>query len=396
MSAFYEEVQTLRQEMIARRRDLHRHPELAFQETRTAGIVAAALSELGLEVRTGVGKTGVVALLEGDREGPTLLIRADMDALPIQEENETDYVSETPGVMHACGHDAHTTIGLAVAKMLSQRRAGIRGRVKFVFQPAEEIGEGARAMIEDGVLDAPRPDFSIGLHMWNELPVGRVAVTAGPCMAAADVWSCRITGYGGHGAQPDKTRDPIVAAAQVVSAVQTIASRNVNPLDMAVVTVGAIHGGDAFNVIPPVVEMKGTIRTYRKDTQALVHRRLHDICEGVASALQCQAGVEIRTMTLAVDNDPEIADRIARIAAGIVGEENVLRNLRTMGSEDMSFLMDDIPGCYFFIGSANAERGLNYPHHNPRFDIDEEAMFIGAAILAEAAASFILPSGEQG
>lgn len=388
---FHDEVQALKPEIIARRRDLHQHPELAFEEFRTAEIVANTLNDLGLEVQTGVGRTGVVAILEGAHDGPTLLIRADMDALPIEEANETEYASATPGKMHACGHDGHTSIGLAVARMLTERQQDIHGRIKFVFQPAEEIGEGAKAMVDDGVLQNPRPDMSIGLHLWNTLPIGKVAVTAGPIMAAADIWSCTITGSGGHGASPHETHDPIVAASQIVSAVQTIVSRNVKPLEMAVVTVGAIKGGDAFNVIPPTVELKGTIRTYSEDVKALVHKRLKEVCEGVASALQCEAEVTIQPMTLVVDNDPALTERVAAAAAEVVGAENVKQDERSMGSEDMSYLMHDIPGCYFFVGSANGERGLDYPHHNPRFDVDEEALLIGAETMAKAVASFMIP-----
>ncbi|GAB4473292.1 MAG: amidohydrolase [Anaerolineae bacterium] len=387
---FYDLAQAMRAALIERRRDFHRHPELAFQETRTAGIVARTLAELGLEVQAGIGKTGVVGLLEGEGDGPTVLVRADMDALPILEANAVEYVSQTPGVMHACGHDAHTTIGLAVAEMLSRERSRIRGRIKFVFQPAEEIGEGARAMIADGVLRDPRPDYSIGLHVWNDLPVGQVAVTPGPSMAAADMFRCTIRGYGGHGAQPHQTHDPIAAAAQIVTALQTIVSRSVSPLDTAVVTIGTVHGGEAFNIIPDRVEMTGTVRTFRKETKQMVHERLHALCEGIAAAMGCSAELTISEMTLAVDNDADLAERIATIAAEIVGAQNVHRDVRTMGSEDMSYLMDDIPGCYFFVGSQNAERGLDYPHHNPRFDIDEEVMVIGAAILAQAAASLVM------
>src|SRR5687767_924604 len=252
--------------MIERRRDFHRHPELSFQETRTAGIVASELNQLGFEVQTGVGKTGVIGMLEGDHDGPTLLVRADMDALPILEANEAEYVSGNAGVMHACGHDGHTTIGLAVARMLSARRSEMHGRIKFVFQPAEEIGKGAAAMIADGALDNPRPDCSIGLHLWNDLPLGTVGVTSGPCMAAADTFLCRITGKGGHGASPHQTRDPIAAAAQIISALQTIVSRNVAPLDTAVVSVGKLVAGDAFNVIASDAVLEGTVRTYRKET----------------------------------------------------------------------------------------------------------------------------------
>lgn len=389
---FRDEALALESEMIERRRDFHRHPELSFQETRTAGIVAAELNKLGLEVQTGIGKTGVIGMLEGDHDGPTLLVRADMDALPILEANKTDYVSDINGVMHACGHDGHTTIGLAVARMLSARRSEIHGRVKFVFQPAEEIGKGAAAMIADGALDNPRPDYSIGLHLWNDLPLGTVGVTSGPCMAAADTFFCRITGKGGHGASPHQTRDPIAAAAQIISALQTIVGRNVAPLDTAVVSVGKLVAGDAFNVIANDAVLEGTVRTYRKETKEMVHQRMHEICEGIAAAMGCTAELTINEMTIAVNNDPDVSERVAKIAAIHVGADNVLRDVRTMGSEDVSLFMDDIPGCYFFVGSANAERGLNYPHHNPQFDIDEASLAIGAAILAEAAASFVIPN----
>lgn len=388
---FHAEALALHPEMIERRRDLHRHPELAFEEVRTASIVANTLADLGLEVQTGVGRTGVVAMLDGAHDGPTVLVRADMDALPIAEENETEYISTVPGKMHACGHDGHTAIGLAVARMLTAQQGEMHGRVKFVFQPAEEIGEGARAMVADGALENPRPDVTLGLHLWNTLPVGTVAVTPGPSMAAADIWDCVITGKGGHGASPHETQDPIIATAQILSALQTIVSRNVKPVDTAVVTVGSIHGGDAFNVIPPEVRLKGTIRTYTEETKALVHRRVREVCEGIAASLGCRAEVEIRSTTLAVDNDPEVAARVAGIAAQVVGEENVRHDERSMGSEDVSFFMADVPGCYFFVGSANAERGLNYPHHNPRFDVDEEAMLIAAELLARAVASYVLP-----
>jgi amidohydrolase len=436
VTRFAEQARTLHPEMIARRRDLHRHPELAFDEVRTAGIVAQTLTDLGVEVRTGVGGTGVVGLLEGAGDGPTVLVRADMDALPIEEETGADYASTAPGVMHACGHDAHTSIGLAVARMLADRRDTLAGRVMFVFQPAEEIGKGAEAMVADGVLDDPRPDVSLGLHLWNTLPVGTVAVTPGPCMSAADDWACTVRGRGGHGASPHETRDPVVAAAQIITALQTVASRNVSPLDQAVVTVrgrgghgasphetrdpvvaaaqiitalqtvasrnvspldqavvtvASLHAGDAFNIIPAAVRLKGTIRTYQEQTRELVHRRVHEICEGVAAAMGCEAEIAISTMTDPVANDPALCDRVAGIAARLVGADNVRHDIRTMGSEDMAFLMDGIPGCYFFIGSANAGRGLDAPHHSPHFDVDEDALRIGAALMASVVASFVLP-----
>jgi amidohydrolase len=388
---FYEQAKALKPEMVKLRRDLHRFPELAFEETRTAGIVAEQLSALGLKVETGIGRTGVVGLLEGDHPGPTVLVRADMDALPIAEQNQVDYASTKPNTMHACGHDGHTSIALTVARLLSQHRESLQGAVKFIFQPAEETGRGAEAMIADGVLHDPRPDLSLGLHLWNDLRVGTVAVTPGPCMAAADDWRCEIIGRGGHGAAPHQTHDPIVAAAQVITAVQSVVSRNISPLKTGVITVGCVNGGDAFNVIPPAVELKGTIRAFDPDVHALLRRRLKEICEGVAASLQCEAELFIDQMTLAVDNDAALSAQVAALAADLLGPENVVDDVRTMGSEDMSYFMDEIPGCYFFIGSANAERDLAYPHHNPRFDFDEDALVIGAALLSRTVASFVLP-----
>jgi amidohydrolase len=320
-----------------------------------------------------------------------VLVRADMDALPIVETNSVDYISDAPGTMHACGHDGHTSIGLAVAKMLNDRRAEIHGRIKFVFQPAEEIGEGAKAMVADGALKEPRPDFSVGLHLWNDMPIGQIAVTPGPCMAAADLLTIKITGSGGHGASPHLARDPIIAAAQIISALQTVVSRNVEPLESAVVSITAINGGDAFNVIPSSVDLKGTIRTYKPEVQDIVHKRVREICEGIAAAMGCTAEVVLQKRTRTVVNDPALSDKIAEMAARHVGGENVRRDVRTMGAEDMSEFMSDIPGCYFFVGSANASRDLHYPHHNPRFDFDEEALITGASLLAEAAASFVIP-----
>ncbi len=388
---FYEQAKALKPEIVEIRRDLHRFPELAFQETRTAGIVAQHLSKLGLKVDSGIGKTGVVGLLAGDQPGPTVLVRADMDALPIDEENTAAYASTKPGQMHACGHDGHTSIALITARLLSQHRESLRGAVKFIFQPAEETGKGAEAMIRDGVLDNPRPDLSLGLHVWNDIPVGKVGVTPGPCMAAADDWRCLITGRGGHGAAPHQTRDPIVAAAQIITALQSVVSRNISPLETGVITVGRVNGGDAFNVIPPTVELKGTFRAFNPEVHSLLRRRLREICEGIATSMQCQAEIEIDEMTLAVDNDAALSAQVSAFAAELLGAENVVDDVRTMGSEDMSYFMDEIPGCFFFIGSANPDRDLAYPHHSPRFDFDEDALVIGAALLSRTIASFVLP-----
>jgi len=385
---FQAEAQAMREELVARRRDFHRHPELAFEEVRTAGIVAQALAELGLEVQTGVGKTGVVAMLDGAQDGPTVLVRADMDALPIHETNQTDYVSAYAGKMHACGHDGHTAIALGVARLLSAHRDKLAGRVKFVFQPAEEVAGGAKAMIADGVLTNPRPDVTLGLHLWNSLPLGTLGVADGPVMAAASDFVISITGKGGHGAVPQLARDPIVAGAQIVSALQTIVSRNADPLDHAVVSVCQFHSGSANNVIPEVATLTGTFRTFRREVRDLVEARMNEIVEGVARSLGCQADIQIVHHTEPVSNDAQAAARSRAVFQRLGCDQFVYE--RTMGAEDVGYLMTDIPGMYFFLGSANSERDLDHPHHHPRFDFDEEALPLGVALLSAAVADYLL------
>lgn len=376
--------------MIERRRDFHRHPELGFQEVRTAGIVANELNQLGLEVRTGVGRTGVVALLEGDQSGPTILLRFDMDALPITEANATDYVSQTPGVMHACGHDGHTTIGLAVAKMLTPLRSQIAGTLKFVFQPAEEGLGGAKAMVDDGVMEGPAPERSLALHVWNDKPLGWVAATDGPCMAASNRFTITLRGKGGHGASPYQTIDPVVASAQIITAVQSIVSRNVNALDSAVLSVTAVSAGEAFNVIPDSAVLRGTMRTFRPEVRDLIVRRFTQVVEGVAGALDCKAEIDIQTISPAVINDATMSAQVRELAKAVPGVTNVVSDERTMGSEDMAEMMGAVPGCYFFVGSADPSRGLDFPHHHPRFDFDERVLALSAALMANAAARYVI------
>ncbi len=380
----------LQDEMVARRRDLHQHPEIAFEEVRTAGIVAEELNNLGLEVQTGIGKTGVVGLLEGDESGPTVLVRADMDALPVSEENSTDYISTVPGKMHACGHDGHTTIGLAVAKMLSAHRDQITGRVKFVFQPAEEIAGGAQAMVKDGVLNDPRPDVSLGLHLWNYLPVGKIGVADGPIMAGSNSFTITLRGKGSHGAIPQDAIDPIVCAAQIVTALQTIVSRNNDPLEGAVVSVTQVHAGHANNVIPPTATLGGTARSFKPDVKTMIEQRLRDIVTNIAQAMNCTAEIKFSEGTIPVVNNPEVAAQVRRTIAPLLGKDPFVLDERSMVAEDMAYLMDDIPGTFLFVGSANDARDLNYGHHHPRFDFDEDALPLGAAVLAQAVASYVL------
>ncbi|PWB53020.1 MAG: amidohydrolase [Anaerolineales bacterium] len=371
------------------RRDFHQHPELGLKEVRTASIIARELSNLSLEVHNGVGQTGVVSLIEGKAAGPVVLLRFDMDALPIQEQTGAEYASLTPGVMHACGHDGHVAIGLTVARLLNEHRHEFSGTVKLVFQPGEEGLGGAEKMIADGVLVDPKPDIALSLHVWNEKPVGWVGIVPGPVMAAADTFSVKITGKGGHGAGPHLTVDPIVAAAQVVSALQSIISRNVNPLKTAVVTVASIHAGEAFNVIPAEIEMKGTLRTFETEVRDMLIKRFQEVVNNVSLAMGCQADIEIQSITPAVVNDPEITNRVQQVAQGLLPKDLLDFQTTTMGAEDMAFILQEIPGCYFFIGSANPGRHLDAPHHNSRFDFDESILPKAAGLMVASALAFL-------
>lgn len=391
MSDFMQQAQALREELIARRRDLHQHPELAFEEVRTAGIVAEELNRLGLEVQTGVGTTGVVGVLEGAQDGPTVLYRADMDALPIEEENQVEYASTVPGKMHACGHDGHTAIGLGVARLLSEQRDRLAGRVKFVFQPAEEIVEGARAMIADGVLHDPRPDVSLGLHLWNTMPVGVVGISEGPIMAGSSTFEMQINGRGGHAAMPQAAIDPVVCAAHIILALQTIVARNANPLESAVMSVTMMKGSDADNIIPERAMLGGTFRTYSMEMRDLVEARLRQISESVAAAMGCSVDISVKHGTIPTVNDAAVTARMVNLFAPIVGRDNLITEARTMGSEDMAYFMDDIPGLYCFVGSANSARGLDFAHHHPRFDFDEDVLTLGVGLMTTAIAEYLLP-----
>ncbi len=389
------QAEAMREELIARRRDFHQHPELAFQETRTAGIVAHELNQLGLEVITGVGKTGVVGILEGEHEGPTVLVRCDMDALPIVEANTTDYISTAPGKMHACGHDGHTAIGLGVARMLAAQRPSMAGRVKFMFQPAEEIAQGAQAMIRDGVLSNPAPEVSLGLHLWNSLPVGEIGITAGPAMSGIDTFSIIVRGNGGHSASPEQTHDPVIAGALIVNALQTIASRNVSGFDTAIVSVTTFHAGDADNVIPSEAKLTGTFRSFRPEIHDLIERRLREIATGIAASLQCTADVVSASLTPPLVNDAETVNRLrtafSQIKPSTSGSLVWREQVQWMAAEDMAIVLSKVPGAFLFVGSANPERDLMYPHHHPRFDFDEAALPIAAGLLATAVAEYVLP-----
>jgi amidohydrolase len=381
--------------LSAMRRHYHAHPELSFEERETAASIAARLRELGLETRDHVGGEGVVGVLRGtarNGDGRTLMIRADIDALPIEEISDAEYRSQIPGVMHACGHDGHIAIALTLAEILSERRDQLRGNVVLAFQPAEERAAGASKMIDEGALDDPRVDAVIGLHLWATYPVGKIAVQPGAVMASADELILRVRGKGGHGAVPHEAVDPIVAAAQIVVASQTLISREVSPFHPAVLTWGAISGGTAFNIIADEVELRGTLRTYDEADRVFLKRRLAELASGVAQGMRAEAEVTVGLGTGACVNDPEIT-RLVRAAAEVtVGRENVpTEDMRLTPSDDMSVFLAAVPGCYFFVGAGNVERGITAPHHNARFDIDEAALAIGVETLARATLAYLAP-----
>lgn len=385
MDSLHNKAQALREEAVAIRRDLHQHPELGFQEVRTAGIVAEYLAGLGLSVETGVGKTGVVGVVQGEAEGPCILIRTDMDALPIHEENDVPYASTVPGVMHACGHDGHTAIGLMAARLLSESSNELRGRFVFVFQPAEEGLGGAQAMVDDGLLTRYKPDSAIALHLWNNEDLGKVAVTPGPVLASSDIFRITLSGRGGHGAMPHLADDVITAACQVQVAIQAIVSRALDPMKTAVVSTGSIQAGEAPNVLPPRADLAGTIRTFDRDIRNRVVKRLEEITHGVATAYDIEHRLSIEGGTPTTVNDSEITEKVQEVAAHMFGIENMKTDFRMMPSEDMAVILQKIPGCYMFLGSAAPDRGLDYSHHHPRFNFDEDALPLGAELLTRAA-----------
>jgi amidohydrolase len=377
----------MRPELVAVRRDFHAHPELAFEEVRTAGIVAKTLGELGFEVQTGVGKTGVVAVMDGGQPGPhTLLLRFDMDALPINELTDDAFKSKTPDKMHACGHDAHTAIGLGVARLLAKHREQWQGTVKFVFQPAEEIVSGARAMIADGVLNDPKPTRSLSMHVWSMGEVGTIAMTDGPSMAGADLLKITVTGRGAHGASPHEGADPIVASAQIVTALQSIVARNVSPIDQGVVTIGSIHAGSAGNIIPDVVEMSGTLRAFDPAVMTKLRTRCTEIATGVATALGCTAVVKFSGNEMPPTvSDPGMAAIVRSVASELVGADKLIHDHRTMGAEDCSLFLQAAPGAYVFVGAGNKAKGYVEPHHSARFQIDEDSLPLSVALITASA-----------
>ncbi len=379
-------------DMVALRRDLHEHPELAFEEVRTSGIVAQRLRALGLEVQTGVARTGVVGLLRGGAgkaDAKTIAIRADMDALPIHEQNDIDYRSTIDGKMHACGHDGHTSIALAVADILSKRRDELTGNVKFVFQPAEEMIGGAEPMIEEGAMEGV--DGIIGLHLISDYPVGRVGVRSGSIFASADKFVVTIKGKGGHAAMPEASVDPIVIAAYIITALQTLISRETSPFSPAVITIGRVIAGTAFNIIPETAELQGTMRAFSKEHREKLVRRITEVASGVASAMGATCDINFIDGCPPCVNDAAMTEVVHKAAVESVGDGKVDDGdvVLTTGSDDMACFLKAVPGCYFIVGANNPAKGADYPHHHPHFNVDEDAMPVGVEVLTRAALEFL-------
>jgi len=369
-----------RNELVALRRELHRHPEVGFAERRTSAYVRERMAAAGLEIRQ-MATTGLLVTLRGGKPGPTTLVRAELDALPIHETSSVPYRSQNDGVMHACGHDAHMAIAIVVAERLAAMREDLRGTIKFAFQPAEEIAGGAKQMIEEGALENPTVDRSIALHVWQDLPVGIVGVASGACWAAVDDLTFTVRGRSGHGAMPHQAIDAIVVAAQIVTALQTVVSRTRSPFAPAVLTIGSIQGGTARNIIADRVEMRGTLRTFDAAVRERLLGQLTRIARGIAESMEASCEVEDRYGAPPVVNDPEMADLVRDAVVPVIGEEHVLVADPAAWGDDFAYFAQSTPGCLFDVGSANAARGLDKGHHNSAFDIDEGCLPIAAASL---------------
>ena len=375
------EVQSIKDKIIETRRDFHNHPELSFEEYRTAKVIAEKLSSFGVEVKTGVGGTGVVGDLKGNANGKTVALRADMDALPIQEAGDVPYKSVNDGVMHACGHDGHMAMLLGAAEILSQQRNEIKGNIRFIFQPAEEGGGGARYMIKGGCLD--RVDEIYGMHLWNYQPYGEIGVKSGPIMAAADIFDITIKGIGGHGAMPQGTVDAIVVASNLIMNLQTIVSRNTDPIESTVITVGKISGGHGFNVIADEVKLRGTTRAMTEENRQMIKTRMQEIVEGVAKASGAEIIMDYQDGYPPTINDANASEKVILSAEKIISA-GVKEPYLTMGAEDFSYYLQKIPGCFFFIGSApKGAKLMSVPHHCSHFEMDERALLVGASVFVQ-------------
>lgn len=381
-------VETMQAALVAQRRDFHMHPELSNREERTSRIVAERLRSLGFdEVKTAVGKFGVVGILKGGRPGPVVALRADMDALPIQETIDVPYKSLNPGVKHACGHDVHMTVGLGVAEVLTRLKKGIPGTVKFIFQPAEEgppVGEegGAALMIKEGALENPRPRAIFGLHVSPKLQVGQIGYNSGPAMASSDRFTITVHGKKVHGAYPHDGIDTIVVAAQCVTALQTIRSRRINTQEPLVITVGSIHGGNRFNIITDEVKLEGTMRTLSEDVRQQAQQMMKEILAGTTAAYGASFELQWGENNPVTYNDPALTEATIPSIRRVIGSQNLLSPRPEMGAEDFSRYQKIVPGFFYFLGVANRAKGIEAMYHTPEFDVDENSIAVGVRVMS--------------
>lgn len=378
-------------EIIEFRRDLHEHPELGMEEIRTSKKVAEELEKLDLEVQTGIGKMGVVGLLKGNKEGRTILLRADMDALPLEELTELPFKSKNLGVMHACGHDIHTSILLGAAKVLSEMKDDIKGNIKFVFQPAEEASPtgGARYMIEDGVLENPNVDAALALHVWN-MPVGKVGLRPGPMMAQSDRLFITIKGSSSHAAQPQNGVDAIVASGYILTALQTIVSRNIDPMESAVITIGKINGGNRYNVIADNVSMEGTVRIFNPKIADMMPKRIKKVVENISIAFGCECEVDYVKGYSLLANDERLTIEVIDSLKEIIGEENVIiAEKPASGGEDFSAFTNLVPSVYFWLGMVSDINRDKCTIHNPNLIVDENCIPVGIKAMVNSAINFL-------
>ena len=360
--------------IINTRRDLHRIPETAYTEKKTSAYVIDYLNTLELDVQTEIAQYGVVGLLKTGKPGPTLMLRADMDALPLNEDTGLAFASEHEGVMHACGHDAHMAMVLGAATIFDKIKDELTGNIKFIFQPAEEGPGGAKPMIEAGVMENPTVDYSIGCHMWPDIPEGTIGVRPGPFMAAMDRFDIKIKGREGHGAMPHLCADALEVGTQVINALQRVVSRHMDPLEPTVVTVGTFHAGTAFNIIPGEAELSGTTRTFNPDTWHTWESRLEKVVRGVCESMGVDFELKYRQGYPVTINDESAAELVRRCAEKVVGEDRVVLPQKTMGGEDFAFYLNESKGCFFFLGAGREDY---VPVHNPKFDFNEDVLLLG-------------------
>ena len=384
MTLIIEPSTSLIDRVIAMRRDFHRHPELGFEERRTAEIVARRLRELGYDVHTGIATTGVVGVLRGASPGRTIMLRADMDALPIDEENTADYTSTHPQTMHACGHDGHVAILLGAAELIAARKSEIAGTVCLVFQPAEEGKGGGAEMVREGMLERFGIERAYGLHLSSNHPVGQLGFREGPIYASSDSLEITIEGRGGHGAAPHLSIDPIFLAGEFVVAVQQVVSRQIDPIEPAVVTIGAIHGGTTHNVIPSRVTMLGTVRAFNPEVRAQMGERIERVLKGVCDTGGATYEFAYLWRYPVTSNDAEQTRYVKALAERVAGAENVADVPQIMGAEDFSFFAEKVPACFYTLGASSGPDS-SWPHHHARFDIDETALATGVRMMTAIA-----------